>query len=87
MHVFFIKNKVRGLGCYLVVLEQVGPFGQAWVIMLFPSVRRVFEDCRYNVSSNSYMLILRGMAGRNDYDIPEALQAITQVIGQAQQTF
>lgn len=53
--------------------------------MLFPSVRKVFEHWRYNVSSNSCLLIYRRMVGRNDRAIVEALQAMTHVIGQEQQ--
>lgn len=45
----------------------------------------MFEHCRYNVSSNSYLLIYREMAGRNGCDIVEALQAMAQVMGHAQQ--
>lgn len=41
-------------------------------MMLFPSVRRVFEYCRYNVSSNSYLLIYKGMDRRIECAIVEA---------------
>lgn len=45
-------------------------------------MRRVYEDCRCNVSSNSCLLVSREI-GKNDCVIVDALEAMAHVMGQA----
>lgn len=47
--------------------------------LIIPSMRRVYEHYRYNVSSNGCLLACREMAGRNDHAIVDVM---AHVMGQ-----
>lgn len=45
----------------------------------------MYENCRYNVYSNGYLLVCNKMTGRNDRAISDDFEDMTNVMGHANQ--